>query len=251
MKLNNKKIIFSIAFFGLLLIFLAILSFYKDKKDIKESKTINIQKNVIEEDTNKIYSEKEDLSNKQNTNKEDENDNKEINVSVENKIENIVKEETKKKKEIKSEYKKETFDEKGYLNKYPDYGTKYATLKISKIGVTAPVFFGASDKLLQEGVCHDAGSYFCGENGAIIMCGHNYKYNFDKFGNLIKGDIIEIKTDYGTFYYKLYDTNIIEETEGEKLQIQRNEEILMIYTCYPFKNAGRTKYRYILYAQKI
>ena len=42
---------------------------------------------------------------------------------------------------------------------------------------------------------------------------------------------------------------LIKETELEALPIQRNREILMIYTCYPFNNIGYTAQRYVVYAE--
>ena len=35
------------------------------------------------------------------------------------------------------------------------------------------------------------------------------------------------------------------------LPIEENKEIIMIYTCYPFKGTDRTQYRYVVYAEKI
>ena len=87
--------------------------------------------------------------------------------------------------------------------------------------------------------------------GSIIMCEHNYMNNFARLGELVNGDIIEIKTSYGDFYYRLYDEQIVLETETYKLPIQKNEEKLMIYTCYPSDNTGHTPYRYVIYANKI
>ena len=65
------------------------------------------------------------------------------------------------------------------------------------------------------------------------------------------GDIIEIKTDYGDFYYEVYDEQVVLETETDKLPIQKGEEILMLYTCYPVKDMEKTPYRYVVYAKKI
>ena len=39
-------------------------------------------------------------------------------------------------------------------------------------------------------------------------------------------------------------------TEDNK-PTQENKEIIMIYTCYPFKGTDRTQYRYVVYAEKI
>ena len=33
----------------------------------------------------------------------------------------------------------------GHLKEYPEFRQKYANLKISKIGVNAPVYFGVTD----------------------------------------------------------------------------------------------------------
>ena len=65
--------------------------------------------------------------------------------------------------------------------------------------------------------------------GSIIMCEHNYMNNFARLGELVNGDILEIKTSYGDFYYRLYDEQIVLETETYKLPIQKNEEKDMIY----------------------
>ena len=152
--------------------------------------------------------------------------------------------------EITSTYNTDFFNN-GYLQRYPSFAEKYATLKINKINVNAPIYFGATDEILLNGVAHDSGSYFCGENGTIIMCGHNYMNNFRRFGELSNGDIVEVKTNYGDFYYRLFNSEIVHETETYKLEIQREKEILMIYTCYPFNSVGYTEYRYVIYAEKI
>ena len=65
------------------------------------------------------------------------------------------------------------------------------------------------------------------------------------------GDIIEVKTSYGDFYYSVCDEQVVMENESYKLPIQNNEEILMIYTCYPFDSVGHTPYRYVVYSRKL
>ncbi len=148
-----------------------------------------------------------------------------------------------------------SFDEtnfnNGHLEKHPTMGENYATLIINKIAVNAPIIYGATQETILSGVGHDSNSYFPGENGSIIMCEHNYMNNFARLGELINGDIIEVKTNYGDFFYKLYDEQIILETENSKLPIQSEKEILMIYTCFPFEGTNHTQYRYVIYAEKI
>ena len=66
-----------------------------------------------------------------------------------------------------------------------------------------------------------------------------------------KGDSIQITTEYGEFKYQVYDMKIVNETDLELLPIQKEKEILMLYTCYPFQNIGYTTQRYVVYAEKI
>lgn len=135
------------------------------------------------------------------------------------------------------------------IKNYPEYGTQYATIKIPKIDVELPVYYGDTLDILKKGVGHSSGSYFPGEGGSIIYMGHNSKKMFRRFSELQKGNEIEVTTSYGDFKYKIYDMQLIKETELEKLPIQKEKEILMVYTCYPFNNIGYTTQRYVVYAE--
>ncbi|MCI8273215.1 MAG: class D sortase [Clostridia bacterium] len=135
------------------------------------------------------------------------------------------------------------------LVNYPEYGTKYATIEINKIGVNLPVYFGDTLEILKKGVGHSSGSYFPGEGGSIVYMGHNSKNVFRRFSELQIGNEIKVTTTYGEFTYKIYDMQLIKETETEKLPIQEEKEILMVYTCYPFNNIGHATQRYVVYAE--
>ena len=139
--------------------------------------------------------------------------------------------------------------DKKVLENYPEYGTKYATLEIDKINVNLPVYYGDTLDVLKKGVGHSSGSYFPGEGGSIIYMGHNSKKMFRRFSELQKEDIIKVTTTYGEYNYKIYDMQLIKETEIDKLPIQKDKEILMVYTCYPFNNIGYATQRYVVYAE--
>lgn len=140
-------------------------------------------------------------------------------------------------------------NEKATIKNYPEYGTQYATIKIDKIDVNLPVYYGDTLEILKKGVGHSSGSYFPGEGGSIIYMGHNSKKMFRRFSELQKGNEIKIITSYGEYTYKIYDMQLIKETETDKLPIQKDKEILMIYTCYPFNNVGYATQRYVVYAE--
>lgn len=139
--------------------------------------------------------------------------------------------------------------EKKTLENYPEYGTQYATIEIPRIDANLPVYFGDTLEILKKGVGHSSGSYFPGEGGSILYMGHNSKKVFRRFSELQIGDEIKVTTTYGEYNYKIYDMQLINETELEKVPIQKDEEILMVYTCYPFNNVGYAKQRYVVYAK--
>ena len=134
------------------------------------------------------------------------------------------------------------------LETYPEYGTKYADIEIPAIDVNLPVYYGEDLDLLKKGVGHSSGSYFPGEGGSIIYMGHNFEGFFRRFGELKVGDKIIIKANYGEYNYEIYDLKLVEETNVNALPIQKNEEILMVFTCYPFNNVGYAYQRYVVYA---
>ena len=137
------------------------------------------------------------------------------------------------------------------LINYPEYGTKYATIKIDKIDLEAPVYYGDTLEILKKGVGHSSGSYFPGEGGSIIYMGHNSKKMFRRFSELQIGNEIKVTTTYGEYTYKIYDMQLIKETEVDKLPIQKEKGILMVYTCYPFNNIGYATQRYVVYAELV
>ena len=137
------------------------------------------------------------------------------------------------------------------LESYPEYGSNYGTLSIPSINVNLPIFYGDDLEILKNGIGHTAGTYFPGEGGSIIYMAHNSSNMLRNLPELKNNDLITVKTVYGTYNYKVYDGKIIEETDFDSTPLQQNKEILMIYTCYPTTAITYTKYRYIIYANKI
>ena len=134
------------------------------------------------------------------------------------------------------------------LVNYPTFGTKYADLKIDSIGLNLPVFYGANYTILKSGIAHDENSYFPGEGGSIILAGHNFKSYLANLPKAKIGDIITLETTYGKFNYKISNTKIVNENNVDEVPIQKNKEILMIYTCWPINNIGHASERYVVYA---
>ena len=150
--------------------------------------------------------------------------------------------------EKKPEY---NFESK-HLIKYPVYGSKYATLKIDKIGAELPLYYGDTLKILRYGIGQYAGSYFPGENGTIILAGHNTAAYFKRLDELVSGDEIVIEASYGTFKYIVDRSEVVKETDYDAFKVSHDRESLIMYTCYPMNRrvVGRRTKRYVVYAYK-
>ncbi len=83
------------------------------------------------------------------------------------------------------------------------------------------------------------------------MAGHNFKTFLAKLPDAQKGDNIILETSYGTFEYEIYDTKIVNEYKTEEVPVQKEKEILMLYTCWPINNIGHASERYVVYANLV
>ena len=137
------------------------------------------------------------------------------------------------------------------LENYPEYGTKYGSLQIDSLDVDLPLYYGDTLSILRNGVGHSSGSYFPGEGGTIACMAHNtrgYLYDLPK---IEQGAEIVIKTNYGEFTYQVYETKIVPQSQVEAVNIQNEEEILILYTCYPVNSIGHATKRFITYSKLI
>lgn len=131
----------------------------------------------------------------------------------------------------------------------PLYGAKYATMKIPSIDLDLPLYYGEGLDILKKGIGQDSNSYFPGEGGTILCMGHNFKSFLARLPETRTGDKIQIETSYGTFEYTIYESKIVHETDLGAAPIQQEEEMLIIYTCYPINNIGHAYQRYLVYAK--
>lgn len=113
---------------------------------------------------------------------------------------------------------------------YPSFGMQYATLTINSIGLEAPVFFGSTEDLLQQGVCQYIGSVVIGETGNVVLDAHCNTF-FLNLGDVKAGDEIVLETSYGKFTYKMKESTIFKETNNALISPTKDDR-LTLYTCY-------------------
>ena len=136
------------------------------------------------------------------------------------------------------------------ITEYPEYGSRYGNIKIDSLEINLPLYYGDKLSILRNGIGQSSGAYFPGEGGSIICMGHNTKTFLYKLPEIDKNSIIEIQTTYGNFEYKVYDTKIVNMYDVDKIPVQKDEEILMLYTCYPVNGLGHKTDRFVVYAKR-
>lgn len=137
------------------------------------------------------------------------------------------------------------------IMEYPEYGTRYANIRIESLDINLPLYYGDKLSILKNGIGQSSGAYFPGERGSIICMGHNTKPFLRRLPEIEKNSIIKIETTYGEYEYKVSDTKVVNMYDIDQLPVQKNEEILMLYTCYPVNGLGHKKDRFVVYANRI
>lgn len=136
---------------------------------------------------------------------------------------------------------------------YPAEGDKYAEISISGTTVSAPVYYGDSNSLLNQGVgtYKDAnGVGIPGQGKTILLAGHNNTF-FNDLQHVAVGAVVTIRTAYGTYTYEVTDTEVKDYQDASAYDFTRTDENLILYTCYPFDALGFTPNRFFVYAKYV
>lgn len=141
-------------------------------------------------------------------------------------------------------------EENKVLNR-PEYGTKYAQIKINSLGINLPLYLGDTLSILRNGAGQTSGGYFPGEGGTVICMAHNTESMFKRLPEIQIGDEITIETPYGNFEYEVYNTEIVNMKNVDAIEIQKEEERLAVYTCYPVTGIGHKTDRFIAFAKLV
>ena len=123
------------------------------------------------------------------------------------------------------------------------------SLSIPKIDAKLPIYHGTDEDELEKGVGHFAGSVLPGERDNSVLSGHRDTV-FRKLGDVGKGDLLEVKTEAGTFTYKVRKVRIV-DADDRTVIVPTPRPTLTVSTCYPFDYIGDAPERYILVADLI
>lgn len=134
---------------------------------------------------------------------------------------------------------------------YPKRGALYAKLLIKSVGMETDVYFDDSDAALSRGgVGQSYSSKIPGYGKPILISGHN-NGKFNALQHVSVGDIVTITTNYGIYEYRIRECVVKDKDDPGAVELNKEEEELILYTCYPFTMLGLTRQRYFVYADKI
>jgi sortase A len=133
------------------------------------------------------------------------------------------------------------------LTEQPAMGDVVGLLIFPSISKELPIIEGTDEDDLEKGVGHFKGSSYPNEKGQIVLSGHRDTV-FRRMGELKLEDILIIELSYGTFFYKIESTEIVDADDRSIITLQKKEEILTLTTCYPFSFVGNAPHRYIITA---
>jgi sortase A len=103
-----------------------------------------------------------------------------------------------------------------------------------------PVYYGDNYDLLKKGAGMWQNSRFCGQNGKTVVSAH-VTTHFRELETTAVGTRVTMDTVYGVYEYEVVDRIIFTPDQPEVLYPADGEDVLLLYTCYPYNNGGRTR----------
>lgn len=122
----------------------------------------------------------------------------------------------------------------------------FAYLRIPKLDLYQPIFMDASKNNLAKGVAHIMGTDMPGLSPGLrpVIAGHRGYYQSVMFMNLeelAEGDSVFVEWKDKSLEYKVYNQEIIEPWEVEKLAPIEGRKLLTLLTCNPKRPPRRQR----------
>lgn len=122
----------------------------------------------------------------------------------------------------------------------------FAYLSIPKLDLYQPIFLDASKRNLAKGVAHIEGTDLPGRMEGLrpVIAGHRGYYEsvmFMYLDELAEGDSVFIQWADNSMEYKVYNKEIIQPWEVEKLDPIEGRKLLTLLTCNPMRPPRRQR----------
>jgi sortase A len=125
-------------------------------------------------------------------------------------------------------------------------GQAIGRIEIPSIGADYVVIEGTDEADLQRGPGHYDYTALPGQGKTIGIAGHRTTYGapFNKINEIDKGDEVILEMPYGTFTYRVTDTDIVDPTDVGIVD-ETGRERLVLTACHPLYSAAQ---RYAVFA---
>lgn len=146
-------------------------------------------------------------------------------------------------------------DDKNSDNKDMNFNEEnlVGTVSVPKIDLLYPVYDGATDENLMNGVARIEGTSYPvgGVNTHSVIAGHNGlsgQIFFSRLTELVDGDIIHIQNRKEKISYEVYQTAVIEPNDVSALSVIPGQDTLTLLTC---TSPPPGTHRYLVYAKRV
>ena len=116
----------------------------------------------------------------------------------------------------------------------------FAVLELPKLNYSIPIYLGASQEILSQGIGQVEGSSLPigGVNTHTVLSGHRgmgTKAMFRNVDQLKEGDEFHIHLSDETITYKVYGQKVVQANETSNLEIEYGKDLATLYTCHPYR----------------
>jgi sortase A len=128
-------------------------------------------------------------------------------------------------------------------------GSTVGRIEIPRIKVSTLVREGSDDKTLKRAAGHVPYTALPGDQGNVGIAAHRDSF-FRNLRNVREGDILLMKTSWGSYEYAVESLDIVMPENVEVLH-PTPAPALTLVTCYPFNFVGSAPKRFIVRARQV
>ena len=122
-------------------------------------------------------------------------------------------------------------------------------IKTGYIHFSAMIAEGTSTRVLEMAAGHLSGTALPGQTGNVVLAGHRDTF-FGQLGQLQVGDVIELTTPRGQYFYSVRFTDVVGPGETWVLQPSSGQTLTLV-TCCPFCIVGAAPKRFVVRARRL
>lgn len=132
-------------------------------------------------------------------------------------------------------------------------GDYFAAIEIPKLHLDIPIYLGASENELSQGIGQVDGSSLPigGASTHTVLAGHRgmgVKAMFRNLDRLKESDLFYIHTLEGKLTYRVIDVEVILPHETDNLRIREGEDLASLITCHPYRS---NSHRLVVHGERV